>query len=76
MTIPTNGNGKPVSIYDMKLHQVMGINGSQIMRVPGGWIYTLMIALGSKTTIQGTQVQFVSQFVPYSEDMRVEKEKS
>lgn len=29
-----------INIYSLKLHEAVDVNGLQILRVPGGWIYS------------------------------------
>jgi len=61
-----------INVYSMKLHETMTIKdlfGTQITKVPGGWIYRyyeehITIDHGSRST----SITCDSVFVPYSKD--------
>lgn len=53
------------TIYDLELHEEMKTGNMNILRVPGGWIYTVNYQLDFKVGLQnGTQVFMTSTFVP------------
>ena len=49
-------------MYKMKLHDMLEIAGSEILRVPGGWIY--------RTNRDGSEI-----FVPFDNEFQKTKEK-
>lgn len=53
-------------IYNLKLHEETSINDTNIIRVPGGWIYRYDLGSGY---IQNT-------FVPYSDEFKSKDNKS
>ena len=46
-------------IYNLKLHESVTDNGTNVMRVPGGWMYRRNGSLGNDTT---------SVFVPFNDE--------
>ena len=52
-------------LRDMKLHEELYINVYRVMRVAGGWIYTIDTGESSSGSISISSV-----FVPFSEDLR------
>ena len=52
-------------LRDMKLHEELYINVYRVMRVVGGWIYTIDTGESSSGSISVSSV-----FVPYSQDIR------
>lgn len=51
-------------LYKMKLHEELNFNTFRILRVPGGWIYTLFVCdcYGIVTTNFGIFVPFHNEF--------------
>lgn len=41
---------KPPALFEMGLHEILVFDGFQVLRVPGGWLYT----------VYGQGVEFVS----------------
>jgi len=52
------------TVHDMRLHEHMRIDGANILRVPGGWLYSTV------EEFDGQAMAMNPVFVPYTEELK------
>lgn len=70
---------KENTIYDLKLHEILVISSTvnsssktTVLRVPGGWIYTILNS--SDWPQDGKQKRETSVFIPFHTEFKPEQE--